>query len=556
MNKTKFFKVLQLISSLVIIAVIATGAYFGYGLYKEYKIDQAAKAEHISPSTPDTQAESSNAESSQESSIDWDKIRANAKNDTKEQVAVQEPVIKTLAPPKKQAKKQKPKLAIIMDDLAYKSQLNDLQKLNLPITPSFFPVSPDSPDTAKLAASTPFYMVHLPLEAQNPQHSRQKWILVGSNQDEIRAQIATIKEQFPRLMFLNNHTGSKFTASEPDMANLLQVLGEFGIEFVDSRTSADTAAPKLYKQASRPLLSRDVFLDNTPSVSYTTDQLKLAIKIAKKKGYAIAICHPHKSTFKALANAKHSLFKEVELVYIKDLSVARTLLAQNLPKTPPKAPTTETSTLAHTPESTAPILPSAPSQLPNAQTNAPKDNAPDTTQKDNGIAGLFDSAQGGEIPHNAYLDHTPSNEPLQADSSSPAPLETLLEAPEAQEAQAPAPQTAQAQTPPTKEPIPKPSKIDTTMFKEAKRVSNEQRAKAKPAQPPKPKVKSEKSTTKTYESSQDCAQNEVEAFVSGCPSDKAKKKQGFIDIKWNGNEQNPSKKPKDFLDSSDLDSSL
>lgn len=555
MNKTKFFKVLQLISSLVIIAVIATGAYFGYGFYKEYKIEQAAKAEHISPSTPDTQAESSNAESSQESSIDWDKIRANAKNDTKEQVAVQEPVIKTLAPPKKQAKKQKPKLAIIMDDLAYKSQLNDLQKLNLPITPSFFPVSPDSPDTAKLAASTPFYMVHLPLEAQTPQHSRQKWILVGSNQDEIRAQIATIKEQFPRLMFLNNHTGSKFTASEPDMANLLQVLGEFGIEFVDSRTSADTAAPKLYKQASRPLLSRDVFLDNTPSVSYTTDQLKLAIKIAKKKGYAIAICHPHKSTFKALANAKHSLFKEVELVYIKDLPVARTLLAQNLPKTPPKAPTTETSTLAHTPESTAPILPSTPSQLPNTQTNAPKDNAPDTTQKDNGIAGLFDSAQGGEIPHNAYLDHTPSNKPLQVDSSSPAPLETLLEAPEAQEAQAPAPQTAQAQTPPTKEPIPKPSKIDTTMFKEAKRVSNEQRAKAKPTQPPKPKVKSEKST-KTYESSQDCAQNEVEAFVSGCPSNKAKKKQGFIDIKWNGNEQNPSKKPKDFLDSSDLDSSL
>lgn len=556
MNKTKFFKVLQLISSLVIIAVIATGAYFGYGFYKEYKIEQAAKAERISPSTPDTQAESSNAESSQESSIDWDKIRANAKNDTKEQVAVQEPVIKTLAPPKKQAKKQKPKLAIIMDDLAYKSQLNDLQKLNLPITPSFFPVSPDSPDTAKLAASTPFYMVHLPLEAQTPQHSRQKWILVGSNQDEIRAQIATIKEQFPRLMFLNNHTGSKFTASEPDMANLLQVLGEFGIEFVDSRTSADTAAPKLYKQASRPLLSRDVFLDNTPSVSYTTDQLKLAIKIAKKKGYAIAICHPHKSTFKALANAKHSLFKEVELVYIKDLPIARTLLAQNLPKTPPKAPTTETSTLAHTPESTAPILPSTPSQLPNAQTNAPKDNAPDTTPKDNGIAGLFDSAQGGEIPHNAYLDHTPSNEPLQVDSSSSAPLETLLEAPEAQEAQAPAPQTAQAQTPPTKEPIPKPSKIDTTMFKEAKRVSNEQRAKAKPTQPPKPKVKSEKSTTKTYESSQDCAQNEVEAFVSGCPSDKAKKKQGFIDIKWNGNEQNPSKKPKDFLDSSDLDSSL
>lgn len=539
MNKTKFFKVLQLISSLVIIAVIATGAYFGYGLYKEYKIDQAAKAEHISPSTPDTQAESSNAESSQESSIDWDKIRANAKNDTKEQVAVQEPVIKTLAPPKKQAKKQKPKLAIIMDDLAYKSQLNDLQKLNLPITPSFFPVSPDSPDTAKLAASTPFYMVHLPLEAQNPQHSRQKWILVGSNQDEIRAQIATIKEQFPRLMFLNNHTGSKFTASEPDMANLLQVLGEFGIEFVDSRTSADTAAPKLYKQASRPLLSRDVFLDNTPSVSYTTDQLKLAIKIAKKKGYAIAICHPHKSTFKALANAKHSLFKEVELVYIKDLPIAKALLAR--------------------PSSTPAYLPISAQTLPKPESTLA--TQAQSTQKDD------ENSHNDDIPHNAYLEsETPIQNPeslfdtasqnhAQADDKEAQDSAAKLTPSEAASQQAPAPQTAQAQTPPTKEPIPKPSKIDTTMFKEAKRVSNEQRAKAKPAQPPKPKVKSEKST-KTYESSQDCAQNEVEAFVSGCPSDKAKKKQGFIDIKWNGNEQNPSKKPKDFLDSSDLDSSL
>lgn len=537
MNKTKFFKVLQLISSLVIIAVIATGAYFGYGLYKEYKIDQAAKAERISPSTPDTQAESSNAESSQESSIDWDKIRANAKNDTKEQVAVQEPVIKTLAPPKKQAKKQKPKLAIIMDDLAYKSQLNDLQKLNLPITPSFFPVSPDSPDTAKLAASTPFYMVHLPLEAQTPQHSRQKWILVGSNQDEIRAQIATIKEQFPRLMFLNNHTGSKFTASEPDMANLLQVLGEFGIEFVDSRTSADTAAPKLYKQASRPLLSRDVFLDNTPSVSYTTDQLKLAIKIAKKKGYAIAICHPHKSTFKALANAKHSLFKEVELVYIKDLPIAKALLAR--------------------PSSTPAYLPISAQTLPKPESTLA--TQAQSTQKDD------ENSHNDDIPHNAYLEsETPIQNPeslfdtasqnhAQADDKEAQDSAAKLTPSEAASQQAPAPQTAQAQTPPTKEP--KPSKIDPTMFKEAKRVSNEQRAKAKPTQPPKPKVKSEKST-KTYESSQDCAQNEVEAFVSGCPSNKAKKKQGFIDIKWNGNEQNPSKKPKDFLDSSDLDSSL
>lgn len=525
MNNTKFFKVLHLISSLVAIAVIATGAYFGYGFYKEYKAEQAATQAPVpSPKASELEAKDSS------DPIDWDKIKANATKDEKEQEAAQEtPVIKTLAPPKKQAQKQKPKLAIIMDDMAYKSQLNDLQKLSLPITPSFFPVSPDSPDTARLAASTPFYMVHLPLEAKVPQQSRQKWILVGSSQDEIREQIATIKQDFPRLMFINNHTGSKFTASKTDMANLLQVLGEFGIEFVDSRTSADTAVPALYKQDGRTLLARDVFLDNTPSVSYTTKQLKQAIVIAKKKGYAIAICHPHQSTFKALANAKHSLFKEVELVYLKDLPIARTLLAQNLAKAkPPK------------PQATKAIKVSEPATPP-AQ--------PNQAQPDQGeIANLFDNTpeqgviqeeQTPSIPRNAYLDSDNTQDTNALESSPPIDLS----------AQAKATPTSPSEpaTPPVKAAIPKPSKIDPTMFKEAKRVRKEQEAKAKP---PKPKPQATKA--KGSESIQDCAQDEVEAFVSGCPSDKAKKKQGFINIKWHNDEQNSNKKPKDFLDSSEF----
>lgn len=540
MNNTKFFKVLHLISSLVAIAVIATGAYFGYGFYKEYKAEQAAKATAQAP-VPSPKASELEAKDSSDP-IDWDKIKANATKDEKEQEAAQEtPVIKTLAPPKKQAQKQKPKLAIIMDDMAYKSQLNDLQKLSLPITPSFFPVSPDSPDTARLAASTPFYMVHLPLEAKVPQQSRQKWILVGSSQDEIREQIATIKQDFPRLMFINNHTGSKFTASKTDMANLLQVLGEFGIEFVDSRTSADTAVPALYKQDGRTLLARDVFLDNTPSVSYTTKQLKQAIVIAKKKGYAIAICHPHQSTFKALANAKHSLFKEVELVYLKDLPIARTLLAQNLAKAP-----------APKPQATKAIKVSEPATPP-AQ--------PNQAQPDQGeIANLFDNTpeqgviqeeQTPSIPRNAYLDGDNTQDTNALESSPPIDLsaQDSTQSPDKESAQAQATPTSPSEpaTPPVKAAIPKPSKIDPTMFKEAKRVSKEQEAKAKP---PKPKPQATKA--KGSESIQDCAQDEVEAFVSGCPSDKAKKKQGFINIEWHNDEQNSSKKPKDFLDSSEF----
>lgn len=532
MNNTKFFKVLHLISSLVAIAVLATGAYFGYGFYKEYKAEQITKATTQAPANP--KAEESEAKDSSDP-IDWDKIKTNATKDEKEQEAEHNkpPVMKTLAPSKKQAQKQKPKLAIIMDDMAYKSQLNDLQKLSLPITPSFFPVSPDSPDTARLAASTPFYMVHLPLEAQSPQQSRQKWLLVGSSQDEIREQIATIKQDFPRLMFINNHTGSKFTASKADMANLLQVLREFGIEFVDSRTSADTAVPALYKQENRQLLTRDVFLDNTQSVSYTTNQLKQAIKIAKKKGYAIAICHPHQSTFKALANAKYSLFKEVELVYIKDLPIARTLLAQNLVNAKTPTPKQETTTATHSNQA---------------------------QPKQGGIANLFDNApeqsviqdeQTSSIPHNAYLDNNNTHDPITLESKPPidssAQDNTQSSDKETIQAQIAPTSPSEPTTPPVKVATPKPSKIDPTIFKEAKRVSKEQETKAKPPAP-----KRETTKAKGYEDIQDCAQDEVEAFVSGCPSDKTKKKQGFINIEWHNDEQDSSKKPKDFLDSSEF----
>ena len=105
MNNTKFFKVLHLISSLVAIAVLATGAYFGYGFYKEYKAEQIAKATTQAPANP--KAEESEAKDSSDP-IDWDKIKTNAAKDEKEQEAEHNkpPVMKTLAPSKKQAQKQ------------------------------------------------------------------------------------------------------------------------------------------------------------------------------------------------------------------------------------------------------------------------------------------------------------------------------------------------------------------------------------------------------------------------------------------------------------------
>ena len=57
---------------------------------------------------------------------------------------------------------KKPKLAIIIDDMANVSQVRDLKALNLKLNPSFFPPDKNHSETPKLALKFDFYMVHLP----------------------------------------------------------------------------------------------------------------------------------------------------------------------------------------------------------------------------------------------------------------------------------------------------------------------------------------------------------------------------------------------------------
>ena len=61
-------------------------------------------------------------------------------------------------------------------------------------------------------------------------------------------------------------------------------------------------------------MQRDIFLDTIAQKEHTDRQIDLAIKKAKDKGYAIAICHPFPSTIEALKNAKDKLTKEVDLI--------------------------------------------------------------------------------------------------------------------------------------------------------------------------------------------------------------------------------------------------
>ncbi|HHW4153187.1 TPA: divergent polysaccharide deacetylase family protein, partial [Campylobacter coli] len=77
-------------------------------------------------------------------------------------------------------------------------------------------------------------------------------------------------------------------------------------------------APKVAKALGQIYIQRDVFLDNRDDVAYIKNQLIEAVRLAKQKGFAIAIGHPRKNTFKALEQSK-DLLKSVELVYLSEI---------------------------------------------------------------------------------------------------------------------------------------------------------------------------------------------------------------------------------------------
>ncbi|MCJ7766007.1 MAG: divergent polysaccharide deacetylase family protein [Thiovulaceae bacterium] len=209
-------------------------------------------------------------------------------------------------------------LVIIFDDVSFAGDVRHIKALDIPVTMSFLPPTARHPDSAKLAADEPYYMVHLPMEAMNFNSPEKSTLLTTDTKQSVIERIEEIEKLFPNVEYINNHTGSKFTSDENAMNKLIFALRLEKIGFIDSRTTAQSKAKKVMDRYKMPYIARDIFLDNEADVKSIKSQIKKAIRIASKYGQCIAICHPHKATLQALEASK-SLFKDIELVRIDKL---------------------------------------------------------------------------------------------------------------------------------------------------------------------------------------------------------------------------------------------
>ena len=231
-----------------------------------------------------------------------------------------------------------PRLAIVIDDAGLDhARTARVIALNGPLTISFLTYGEGlTPQVKAASAAGHEIMVHVAMEAMKRSIDPGPDVLLRDIEpDEILARLTRVLGRVDGYVGINNHMGSLFTADRPGMELVLSEIKRRGLLFLDSRTGPHTVGADVARSIQLPYAERDVFLDNEPNVPAVNRQLQELERIAKARGQAVAIGHPHDGTIEALthwipdAKARGFVFVPISTI-VKD-NIARGALAARRP---------------------------------------------------------------------------------------------------------------------------------------------------------------------------------------------------------------------------------
>jgi uncharacterized protein len=215
------------------------------------------------------------------------------------------------------------RLAIILDDLGTDRAAADaIFSMGYALTVSVLPNRPHSVDIAEEARRRGYQvMLHLPMQSLGNGRAESEELRPGMRAEDVSALVSQFLQAVPGVAGVNNHQGSQSTADAMLMSELMPVLRERNLFYIDSRTTAATVAYDAARKAGVRAGFRNVpFLDDVEEVGAVRKQLLVALRGAHEKGEAIAIGHPHRATLAAL----HEILPQakaqgIQLVFASDL---------------------------------------------------------------------------------------------------------------------------------------------------------------------------------------------------------------------------------------------
>jgi polysaccharide deacetylase 2 family uncharacterized protein YibQ len=202
-----------------------------------------------------------------------------------------------------------PKIAIVIDDMGIVKVASDrLAAMQGPYTLAFLPYATGVPEQARMVSKAGHELIiHMPMEPKTTNADPgDNALLSNLTSHQFRERLEWNFSRFDGYVGINNHMGSRLTEDAGAMVQVMTVLKQKDLLFLDSLTSPNSVGASAAKAVGVPHISRDIFLDNLRSPAAILKQLRRTEAIAKKRGYAIAIGHPYPETLDVLARWRAS----------------------------------------------------------------------------------------------------------------------------------------------------------------------------------------------------------------------------------------------------------
>lgn len=222
-----------------------------------------------------------------------------------------------------------PRIAIVIDDFGYAepARAAGFLEMDAPITFSILPGTPHSRSIAEAALSAgKEVLLHAPMEPVGyPEtHPGEGALLLDHTHREIRAFLSAAIDEIPEAVGVNNHMGSAFTKDRGRMRTVMAVLRERELFFLDSMTTPQSTGFSEAVRAGIPAVRNNMFIDSQLDELGTVDiagQLADLEAIARRRGGAIGIAHPHEETLQSLRRLLPRMAERgIEFVTISELA--------------------------------------------------------------------------------------------------------------------------------------------------------------------------------------------------------------------------------------------
>jgi hypothetical protein len=216
------------------------------------------------------------------------------------------------------------RIALVIDDLGRSvADLATIERLGVPLSYAVLPYEEETPQVvAELHRQGVEVLLHLPMEPANGEDPGPGALRLGMTPDQLRHFTLAALRAVPGAVGVNNHMGSSLSADEPSMRTILGMLSGRGLFFLDSRTSAQSVGYKVAIRLGVPAAERQVFLDSDVEPEAIRGQFHRLLGLARTRGAAVAIGHPHPETLAVLAEeipkAKALGYELVPVSYLLD----------------------------------------------------------------------------------------------------------------------------------------------------------------------------------------------------------------------------------------------